>query len=255
MKVSIITVCFNSELTVEDTINSVMRQDYSYIEHIIVDGGSVDSTLNIIESISSHNFILISESDLGIYDAMNKGIDLASGDVIGILNSDDFYLTDCVISDIVECFQMNPDKYIVLGNLDFVQPNDVTRPVRFYSSFDFKPWKMHFGFMPAHPAAFIRCSAYNIVGPYKLGFRIAGDFEWFVRAFLVNKLSFVYLNKPLVRMREGGVSTSGLHGNWLATKEMNFALKSNKFFSTYLFVLLRLPFKFFDKLYFRIFRL
>ena len=140
MKVSIITVCFNSELTVEDTINSVMRQDYSNIEHIIVDGGSVDSTLNIIESISSHNYILISESDLGIYDAMNKGIDLATGDVIGILNSDDFLLSGAVqhMADLYQqhptaagwvggCHQITPDRFIV-QRLDGTGPGCGVRP-------------------------------------------------------------------------------------------------------------------------------
>ena len=127
MKVSIITVCFNSELTIKYTINSVKSQDYPNIEHIIVDGGSIDSTLNIIESIPSHNSVLISEPDLGIYDAMNKGLDKATGDVVALLNSDDYYPRDNIISQIVDFFTSNPSVAIVFGNAYYVKDNDLTK--------------------------------------------------------------------------------------------------------------------------------
>ena len=190
MKVSIITVCFNSELTIEHTINSVKSQDYPNIEHIIVDGGSIDSTLNIIESISSHNSVLISEPDLGIYDAMNKGLNKATGDVVALLNSDDYYPRDNIISQIVDFFTSNPSVAIVFGNVYYVKANDLTKPIRHYSSYNFSPWKMRFGFMPAHPAAFIKYSAYEKIGFYSVGYKIASDFEWFVRALLINKLPY-----------------------------------------------------------------
>ena len=246
MNVSIITVCFNSEDFLNHAIESILGQDIE-IEYIVIDGASEDNTISIIKTFDGKITHFISEPDKGIYDAMNKGLALASGDVIGILNSDDFYPNANVIVDVLQTFADNPSVDMVLGNVDFVLPSDLTKPVRFYSSFNFKPWKMRFGFMPAHPAAFIKRSAYEKVGPYKLGYKIGADFEWFVRAFLVHKLSYVKLNKTFVRMREGGVSTSGLKSYWVSSKDMLRALRENGVYSNLLFVLVRLPIKFAHK--------
>ena len=249
MKISIITVCYNSQAFIASAINSVLSQDVGYIEYIIIDGASKDGTVSIVESFGGRVMHFVSEPDKGIYDAMNKGLALASGDVIGILNSDDFYPNPSVIADVVQAFADNPDVDMVLGNVDFVHPDDLTRPVRFYSSFNFKPWQMRFGFMPAHPAAFIKRTAYERVGPYKLGYKIGADFEWFVRAFLLHKLSYVKLNKTLVRMREGGVSTSGLKSYWVSSKEQLRALRENCVYSNLAFVVIRLPIKFLHKVF------
>lgn len=249
LKISIVTVCYNSEIFIASAIDSVLSQTYPHIEYIVIDGGSKDATVSIVQSYGDKITHFVSEPDNGIYDAMNKGLALASGDVIGILNSDDFYPHENVIADAVKVFHVNPNVEMVLGNVDFVDPSDLTRPVRFYSSFNFEPWKMRFGFMPAHPAAFIRRTAYEKVGNYKLGYKIGADFEWFVRALVVHRLPYVKVNKALVRMREGGVSTSGLKSYWVSSKEQLRALRDNGVYSNMVFVLVRLPIKFFHKVF------
>lgn len=249
MKISIITVCYNSEAFIASAIDSVLSQSYTDIEYIVIDGDSKDGTLSIIHSYGDRIYKVVSEPDKGIYDAMNKGLALATGDVIGILNSDDFYPHTDAIAQVVETFMANPNAQMVLGNVDFVNPDELTRPVRFYSSFNFAPWKMRFGFMPAHPAAFIKRSAYEKVGNYKLGYKIGADFEWFVRALVVQRLPYVKLNQTLVRMREGGVSTSGLKSYWVSSKEQLKALRENGVYSNLLFVLVRLPIKFIQKVF------
>jgi glycosyltransferase involved in cell wall biosynthesis len=226
-----------------------LSQSHDDIEYIIIDGNSKDNTVPIVKSYDDRVITLISEPDKGIYDAMNKGLSLATGDVIGILNSDDFYPHSDVLAQVVQAFEQNPNVDMVLGNVDFVKVDNLDLPVRFYSSFGFSPWKMRFGFMPAHPAAFIKRSAYEKIGSYTLGYKIGADFEWFVRALMVQRLSYVKLNQTLVRMREGGVSTSGLKSYWLSSKEQLRALRSNGVYSNWLFVLTRLPIKFLQKVF------
>lgn len=247
MKITVITVSYNSSATIVDTLRSVGTQSHQDVEHLVIDGRSTDGTVQIVEDHGRPNLVLSSGPDKGIYDAMNKGLALATGDVIGILNSDDFYLNTFVIADVVQAFADNVDVDMVLGNTDFVRPDDLIKPVRLYSSFYFAKWKMRFGFMPAHPAAFIKRSAYEKVGSYKLDYAIGADFEWFVRALLVHKLSYVKLNKTLVRMREGGVSTSGLKSYWISSLEQLRALRENGIYSNLAFTLIRLPIKFFQK--------
>ena len=248
MKISIITVCFNSEATIRDTIESVLAQNYTNIEYIIIDGQSTDNTLSIIKEYKGDIAQCVSEPDLGIYDAMNKGIVLATGDVIGILNSDDFYPHKDVISQVVSVFHDSRDASVVVGNVSFVLPNNLDKPTRLYSSFRFKPWMMRFGFSPAHPATFIKKIIYEKVGCYKCDYKIAADFEWFVRAFLVNDLDCSKLNETLVIMREGGVSTSGLNSYFASSKEQLRALLDNGVYSNMFFVYLRLPIKLLHKL-------
>lgn len=244
MKITIITVCYNSGRYIRSAIESVLSQDYfSDIEYIVIDGGSTDCTLGIIKEYSDKITHVVSEPDNGIYDAMNKGIALASGDVIGILNSDDFYSNNHNISDIIKLLSQNPLVDMVLGNVKFVDASDLNRVVRFYSSFYFSPWKLRFGFMPAHTAAFIKKSAYDKVGQYKLGYKIGADFDMFVRMLLLHQLSYVKHNKTLVCMRVGGVSTSGLKSYWTSTQEILRSLKENGVYSNILFVLVRLPVK------------
>jgi len=244
MKISVITVVLNNEQHIETAIQSVKMQNYNDIEYIVVDGGSSDGTLKVIDRNRDYINFLISEPDRGIYDAINKGISVSTGDVIALLHSDDFFLKDTVISDIANQFDNNPDVDIVLGGVDFVRSRDLNFPVRLYSSCSFSPWKMRFGFMPPHPGAFVRKSAYDIVGYYRTSYKIGGDFDWFVRAFFVHRIVYKKNNSVMVRMRIGGVSTAGVVNTFLITREILKSLKENKVYSNLLFVLVRLPIKY-----------
>jgi len=244
LKISIITVCYNSAEFIRTAIESVLSQSYADIEYIVIDGGSSDGTVSIINEYENSIAHFISEDDQGIYDAMNKGIELASGEVIGILNSDDFYTSPEILSEIVTTFEKYQDVDMVLGNVDFVSAKDLTKPLRYYSSFKFSPWKMRFGFMPAHPAAFIKKTTYDQAGQYKLGYKIGADFDMFVRMLWVYKLPFSKINKSFVRMRIGGVSNSSFKSYWVITSEILRSLKENKIYSNIFLVSMRLPIKF-----------
>ncbi|WP_150468043.1 glycosyltransferase family 2 protein [Francisella sp. SYW-9] len=224
MKVSIITVCYNSAETIENTIKSVLLQTYQDIEYIIVDGGSYDTTLDILAKYESRISKIISESDDGIYDAMNKGIALATGDIVGILNSDDCYSDSSVIDNIVKEFKQN-DKDMLFADLMFV--NESSKILRYYSAKRFTPNKLKFGIMPPHPTLFVKKSVYDKYGVYRLDFKIAADYEIFVRFLLVNRLSYTYLNKCIIKMLVGGVSTSNLQSKKIINQETMKALKIN----------------------------
>jgi glycosyltransferase involved in cell wall biosynthesis len=243
LKISIITVCYNSSSFIRSAIESVFNQSHSDIEYIIIDGRSNDGTIDIVNEYAGRIAHVVSESDKGIYDAMNKGITLATGNVIGILNSDDFYPHSEVIAEVVREMVQNPAADLVLGNVDFVYPDDLFKPVRFYSSFKFALWKMRFGFMPAHPGAFIKRSAYDKIGQYKIDYKIGADFDMFVRMLVVARLPYVKLNKTLMRMRVGGVSTSGIKSYAISTNEILRSLKENQIYSNVLMVLMRFPVK------------
>ncbi|WP_024605737.1 MULTISPECIES: glycosyltransferase family 2 protein [unclassified Pseudoalteromonas] len=241
MKVSIITVCYNSAVTIEDTIISVLSQNYKNIEYIVIDGGSSDATLDIINKYREQISIVISEPDKGIYDAMNKGIKNATGDIVGILNSDDFYETKDVITEIVNNFDVDTD--IVFGDLIFVKPENIEKITRFYSLPHFKAWKLRFGWMPPHPATFIKKPVYDKYGLYKINYKISADYEVFVRFLLVNKVNFKHINKVLVRMRDGGVSTSGLKSSLTLNKEIVKACEENGIYTNIFILMSKLPFK------------
>ena len=243
MKISIITVCYNSEATIQDTIESVLAQTHSNIEYIIIDGASSDDTLSIINKYKDKVSKLVSEPDKGIYDAMNKGVQLATGDVVGILNSDDFFESEDVVEAIVKCFKQNPNNDLIFGDVVFVNPNKLDKITRHYSAKHFKMWKLRFGWMPPHPATFIRKTAYQKTGLYSLNYKIAADYEMFIRLLMVNHLKFSYLNKVLVRMRAGGVSTSGLKSSILLNREIVKTCRSNGIYTNILMVLIKIPFK------------
>lgn len=243
MKVSIITVSYNSASTIKDTIESVASQTYDNIEYIVIDGNSKDETMDIVTLYSNIIDNVVSESDKGIYDAMNKGVQLATGDIVGILNSDDFYETTTVIEDIVEHFKNNKSADVVFGDVVFVEPNDLKKVVRYYSSDKFKPFKLRFGWMPPHPATFIRKSVYDKYGLYKLGYKISADYEIFVRLLMVAKLPFSRINKVIVRMRSGGASTDGIQSSITLNKEIVKACRENGIYTNLFIVLLKMPFK------------
>lgn len=243
MKVSIITVCYNSGATIRDAIESVIAQEYADIEYIVVDGGSTDNTLAIIEEYRASISVLISERDQGIYDAMNKGVERATGDIVGLLNSDDFYEARTVINDVVTEFKRAPAADVVFGDVVFVAAEDLTRVTRYYSSAAFRPWKLRFGWMPPHPATFVHNEVYRRLGGYSRTYKISSDYEMFVRLFMVNKLNYSRLDKVLVRMRAGGASTAGIRSSIRLNTEIVRACRENGVYTNIVLVMLKIPFK------------
>lgn len=234
-KVSIITISYNSKATIGDTIQSVNVQDYSNLEYIVVDGNSTDGTVQIIEANADKIDRWISEPDKGIYDAMNKGIGMATGDVIGILNSDDFYSSHDVISQVMKELE-DPAVDAVFGDLVFVDPGNLTRVVRMYSTKNWTPKKLAWGFMPPHPTFFVRRKFYGSLGLYKTDYRISSDYELIIRFLLVNKLRYKYLPLQMVTMRKGGVSSRNVKSNFILNEEIIRACRENGVFTNRLMV-------------------
>ena len=242
MKVSIITVAFNSAKTIRDTIESVLSQDYPEIEYIVIDGGSTDSTVDIVQEYSDQIAYFKSESDRGIYDAMNKGIRVATGDVIGFLNSDDVYINPSAVTELISAIK-SQNSESVFADLIYVSPEDTNRILRYYSSRKFKPDLFQYGWMPAHPTFFAKKSLYEKVGPFSLNYKIAADFEMLLRMLKVHNASYTYLPKPLVKMRAGGVSTSGLKQSLLLNREIVKACQDHGVSTHLAKVLLKFPMK------------
>lgn len=226
MKISLLTVSYNSGATIKDTIESVLAQDYLDIEYIVVDGNSTDNTMDIIRSFNGKISRCISEPDKGIYDAMNKGLALATGDVVGIINSDDFYYDEQVISKVAEAFS-DAAVDAVFGDLIVVDPNDLNKVVRTYSSRKWHPEKFAKGFMPAHPTFFVRRKYYDECGVFKTDYKIAADYEMLIRLLYVRRLSYKYLPMKMVVMRKGGVSSNGLRSNIVLNEEILRGCREN----------------------------
>ena len=243
VKMSLVTVCFNSESTIKTTLDSVADQDFPSLEYIVVDGGSTDATLQILKNYSRLQIQFQSEPDDGIYDAMNKGIALCTGDIVGVLNSDDYYAHSNVLTEVVETFGSDEGLDAVLGDVEFVDYAQPYKVVRRYLTGRFKPWMFRWGLMPPHPGVFVRKTAYDRVGTYKLGYKIAADFDFLIRLMLLDRCKFKIVNRIWVRMRTGGVSTSGLKSNMISTEEMKRSLQENGLFASNLMLLCRLPFK------------
>ncbi len=224
MKISIITATYNSEAHIADCVKSVNSQTYDDIEHIIIDGASKDNTLEIVKNIPNRVVKIVSEPDRGIYDAMNKGINLATGDVIGILNSDDFFTSNDVIETVVNAFNNN-DIEALYGDVHFVDPNDLNKCVRYYSSAIFKPSLFRFGFMPAHPSFYMKRECYEKHGLYSLDYRIAADYDLLIRYLYKEKINYKYLKKDFVTMRTGGVSTENFNSRVTLNREIVKACK------------------------------
>lgn len=246
MTVSIITVSCNSGQTINNTIQSVLNQDYENIEYIIIDGGSTDKTLEIINQykpLFGQRMRFISEKDNGIYDAMNKGIRMATGGVVGIINSDDFFTDNNVISQVVNAFSSEKIG-AVTGNLHFVSPKHLQKPLRFYSSKFCVPALFRFGLIPAHPTFFVRNKYYQLWGMYDPSFDISGDFDLMIRFLKVHKLPFKYLDYNMVTMRMGGVSTKTLK-SMLIDNNRNIirACKNNGVYTNVFFISFRYFFK------------
>lgn len=235
LRVSIVTVTLNSNATIRDTINSVLNQTYPYIEYIIVDGGSADGTIELVNSFGTRVSKFISEPDLGIYDAINKGINLATGDIVGILNSDDFFYNNDAVQKIVEGFKDNSVD-AVFGDAQFVDRVNTSKIVRYYSSKHFNPKKFKFGYMPAHPSFYAKRELFGKYGYYEIDYKIAADFELLIRFLLINKISCRYIEFPLISMRTGGVSNKSISSKLLLNKEIVRACKQNGIKTNYFLI-------------------
>lgn len=207
MKVSIITSCFNRESTIRETIESVLAQDYKNIEYIIVDGASTDKTIQIINEYRDKVSIIISEPDKGMYEAINKGIRTASGDVVGLLHSDDKLFSPIIISSIVKRFEQTGSD-LIYGNGMFVNPIKKQQVIRDWKSGIYTKNKIKRGWLPLHPTVYIKASCFNILGLYNEDYKIAADSDFLIRCLYKENLSVSYLNEYIVCMRMGGASTS-----------------------------------------------
>lgn len=219
MKISIITVCFNSEKTIKDTIESVLAQDYKEFEYLIIDGKSKDSTVEIAKSFNDSRINVVSEKDNGLYDAMNKGINLATGDIIGIINSDDILYDSRVFSEVIDNFDSETD--IVYANVLYMN-KDFTKTIRNYISGN----KTNDYWCPAHPSMYVRKEIYEKLGTYNTNYSICSDYDFMVRCN-INNIEYKYVDKYFVKMRYGGVS-NGLTNYIRNFKECFKILKTNK---------------------------
>lgn len=225
MKISIITVSYNSAGTIRDTIESVLNQTYSDIEYILVDGASKDDTISIIKSYGTKISKLISEKDNGIYDAMNKGINVATGDVIGILNSDDFYSHSNVIKNVVQKFEKDTDA--VYADLVYVSGADKNKIVRTWKAGKYEVGSFQKGWMPPHPTFFVKKSVYEKLGMFTDQLKSAADYEIMLRFIHKHQIKLNYLPEIIVHMRTGGASNVSLKNRFKANREDKKAWKMN----------------------------
>jgi glycosyltransferase len=243
MKISIITPTYNSESTIRDTINSIINQNYIDLEYIIIDGVSSDKTLEIIEEYQSKIKIkLISEPDKGLYDAMNKGINLATGDIVGILNSDDFYNGSDVLTQVNQVFLDN-NIDAVYADLQFVDQRNIKKVVRTWISGRYKERKIANGWIVPHPTFFVKKEIYNKHGYFNLKFRIAADYEFLLRLIKLHKIKLYYIPKIIVNMRTGGVSGCSFKQRKRGWRELKEAWTENNLKPPFLFVARRILFK------------
>ena len=243
MKISIITVTLNSSQTIRDTLNSVFSQNYKNIEHIIVDGGSKDETYSILKRYPLKNKKIFTKKNFGIYKSINYGIKKSTGKYLCILNSDDIFHSNDTIKNIVKIISKNKKSKIFLGNVAYFDNSDYYKITRFYSSKGFKKWKMRFGLMPPHPASIIKKEIYNKHGLYNENFKIAADFEFFLRLFLIKKENFKLVDQTYVRMRSGGISGKNIRSYWISTLEILRSFQINKIKTNLFFIIMRIPAK------------
>ena len=241
MKISIITVVWNNASTIKDAIDSVLNQTYSNIEYIVVDGASTDGTVEIVQSYENKITKFISEKDKGLYDAMNKGLLLATGDVIGILNSDDFYIDKFVVEKVVKEFD---EKQVdsIFADLVFVKPENLNKTVRYYDSSRCMPDKFKYALYPAHPTFFVKNKIYKKYGLFKTNYKIGADFDIMARFLYTNKISYSYIKEPLIKMRIGGVSTS-FSSVWINSLEQLRVCRENGIKTNIFKIFMKYPIK------------
>jgi glycosyltransferase involved in cell wall biosynthesis len=243
MRISIITVVYNRAATIETTIKSVLSQTFDDIEYIVVDGGSSDGTLAVINKYLDNIHQYVSEKDNGMYDALNKGIRLATGDIVGVLHADDRFASTDVVSKVAAAYRENPTVDAVYGDIAFVNSKNPLKVVRYYSSSVFKPSLLTWGFIPAHPTFFCRRNCFKKFGAYKTDFEIAADYELLLRFFKVHKIKAHYLSFRFTNMNTGGKSTSGIKSTIKINQEIIRACKENNISTNYLKLYSRYFFK------------
>jgi glycosyltransferase involved in cell wall biosynthesis len=227
VKISIITVVYNNEKTIKDALNSVLGQTYKDIEYIIIDGKSKDNTVSIIKEYENKLGYFISEKDFGIYDAMNKGIKVASGDIIGILNSDDLYQDSTVLEAVMTQFIQNPALDIVYGDLVYVKSDNVDKVIRNWQSNAYHTNFFENGNVPPHPSLFVKKKVYEEAGHFNLDFKLAADYEFMLRIFKKHNFKSNYINKTIVRMRLGGATNQSFSNIKIQNLEILQAWKTN----------------------------
>ena len=246
--ISIITATFNSAKTLKDTIQSVLRQTNKDFEYLIIDGGSTDETIDIVKSYESEfsgRLKWVSEKDQGIYDAMNKGIKMASGDVVGILNSDDYFTSDDILQTVDNAFKSH-EIDAIYGDIHFIRDGNLQKCVRYYSSRMFRPFWLRFGFMPAHPSFDCKREVFEKAGLYSLDYKIGADYEMMVRLFKKYRIMSQYINKDFVTMRTGGASNNNVRSRITLINEDVKACKENGVYTNSLFVMLKFMYKIFE---------
>jgi glycosyltransferase involved in cell wall biosynthesis len=242
VKVTIITACYNSAQTIASSLHSVASQTYPDIEHIVVDGGSTDGTLQIVSREGAGISKVIYGPDRGIYDALNKGIRESTGDIVGFLHSDDFYTASDVLQTVVAA--MTADSLAaVYGDVAFIRATDPDRVVRLYSSRKFRPSRIGWGWMPAHPTLFVTRRLFHDYGLFKTDYAIAADFEFVARVFAKPNFRYAYLPKVLVTMRMGGASTKGWRNTLTLNREVLRACRENGISTNYFKILSKYPAK------------
>ena len=246
--ISIITATFNSAKTLKDTIQSVLRQTNKDFEYLIIDGGSTDETIDIVKSYESEfsgRLKWVSEKDQGIYDAMNKGIKMASGDVVGILNSDDYFTSDDILQTVDNAFKSH-EIDAIYGDIHFIRDGNPQKCIRYYSSRMFTPFWLRFGFMPAHPSFYCKREVFEKAGLYSLDYKIGADYEMMVRLFKKYRIMSQYINKDFVTMRTGGASNNNVRSRITLINEDVKACKENGVYTNCLFVMIKYLYKVFE---------
>jgi glycosyltransferase involved in cell wall biosynthesis len=245
MKISIVTVVYNCADTIQGCIESVLGQDYDNVEYIVIDGGSKDGTVDIIKQYESRIARFVSEKDKGIYDAMNKGLKLATGDVVGILNADDFFFSTDTLTKIAAAFINKPELDATIADIVFVNEAN-TRILRHYEAKKWRPAKFAWGYMPPHPSFFCKRRLFDTLGYYKTDYKIAADYELLIRYLYVNKIKYKYLPIITTRMRMGGVSTKNVNSILTLNKEIKRACAENHLGTNFLKIYTKYIFKPFE---------
>jgi glycosyltransferase involved in cell wall biosynthesis len=244
LKISIITVCFNSEKTIEKTIQSVLSQNYNNIEYIVIDGKSQDGTIKIINEYIDRIDYFISEPDLGIYDALNKGILRSTGDIVGILNSDDEFSKVDILSTIANYFIQDVKLDSIIGDVIFINKNE--KKIRKYTSSNWKNSWFSWGFMPPHPSFYCRRDLYEDLGLFNITFKIASDFDLLLRFLKINSISYKHIPMTMVIMKTGGVSTRGFKSILTINKEILQICKMHGVKTNYIKIYFKYFYKVFD---------
>lgn len=244
MKFSVVTASFNSAKTIEKTLRSVQMQRHSNVEHIIADGASKDNTADIVRQIAPEAKLFVSR-DTGIYDGMNNGIQKASGDIIALLNSDDYYAHPDVLADIAAVFERTGAD-AVFADIAFFDIDQPERTIRHYRSDRFSPSRLKYGIMPAHPGMFLRRHIYDTIGLYAKDFPVSADFEFVARMFSRSQPNYVFHPEIVVRMRPGGMSTAGIGSKFKIYNECIRACRAHNIKTSWFTMLGKYPIKFLD---------